>query len=359
MAIYKRKDDRSDCYYIDFIAASGQRIRKTSGTRDQRQAQELHDKLKAQSWRVTNLNKTPDYFWEDAVIRWLNEQSHKKSLKDDKVHLRWLHQYLHGMKLNEISKSVVEVVKQKKIESGVTNATVNRVLAVVRGILNRAVKEWEWLDKAPHVRLLHEAVNRVRWLTHAEADRLIDELPAHLADMMIFTLSTGLRERNVTRLEWSQVNMHQRQAWIHSDQSKSKKAIAVPLNDDALAVLRRQIGKHETRVFTYKGNAVDIANTRAWRNALVRANIKDFRWHDLRHTWASWHAQNGTPLHALQELGGWSDGEMVKRYAHLSHQHPAGYAANLHQRDETENNARGGIMSHPQKSPNDQKAVRA
>ena len=351
MAIYKQSNGKSECWYIDFTTQDGKRIRQSTGTENRQQAQELHDKLKAQSWRQSNLNETPDYYWEDAVVRWLTEQSHKKSLKDDKVHLRWLHQHLQGMKLTDISKNVIEVVKQKKIDSGVTNATVNRVLAVVRGILNRAVKEWEWIDKAPHVRLLHESVNRVRWLTHDEADRLLAELPVHLADMMIFTLATGLRERNVTRMEWSQVNLHQRQAWIHSDQSKSKRAIAVPLNDDALAVLRRQIGKHETRVFTYKGNEVDIANTRAWRNALVRANIKDFRWHDLRHTWASWHAQNGTPLHALQELGGWSDGEMVKRYAHLSHQHLAGYAANL-----TDN---GRNTAYQQKSPDDRKAVRA
>lgn len=351
MAIYKRKDDKSDSYYIDFTAPNGTRVRCSAGTSDKQQAQELHDKIKAQSWRQAKLSEAPDYFWEDAVVRWLTEQSHKKSLKDDKVHLRWLHEHLRGMKLTDITKNVIEAVKQKKLDSGVSNATVNRVLAVVRGILNRAVKEWEWLDKAPHVRLLHESAGRVRWLTHTEAERLLAELPVHLADMMAFTLATGLRERNVTQLDWSQVSLQQRQAWIHADQAKGKQAIAVPLNDDALAILRRQIGKHESRVFTYKGNGVEVANTAAWRKALIRANISGFRWHDLRHTWASWHVQNGTPLHALQEMGGWSDGEMVKRYAHLSHQHLAGYAANLTER--------GGIMAHQQKSPNDQKAVRA
>ena len=57
--------------------------------------------------------------------------------------------------------------------------------------------------------------------------------------------------------------------------------------------------------------------------------IENFRWHDLRHTWASWHVQQGTPLHVLQELGGWSDYEMVRRYAHLSVEHLAEYADNL------------------------------
>jgi site-specific recombinase XerD len=63
----------------------------------------------------------------------------------------------------------------------------------------------------------------------------------------------------------------------------------------------------------------------------VRAGITDFRWHDLRHTWASWHIQQGTPLHVLQELGGWSDIRMVQRYAHLSTDHLAVYAERLSQ----------------------------
>jgi integrase len=74
-------------------------------------------------------------------------------------------------------------------------------------------------------------------------------------------------------------------------------------------------------VFTYKGKPVTRCNNHAWRKALIRAGIEDFRWHDLRHTWASWHVQNGTPLHELQQLGGWSNYETVLRYAHLSSEH--------------------------------------
>ena len=79
-------------------------------------------------------------------------------------------------------------------------------------------------------------------------------------------------------------------------------------------------------------------NTKAWKKALRRAGISDFRWHDLHHTWASWHVQAGTPLHVLQELGGWETEAMVKRYAHLAPEHLAehaqrisGSAPNLHQ----------------------------
>jgi len=62
---------------------------------------------------------------------------------------------------------------------------------------------------------------------------------------------------------------------------------------------------------------VRYVNTKAWRNALKRADIADFRWHDLRHTWASWMIQNGTPLYDLHEMGGWKSAAMVRRYAHL------------------------------------------
>ena len=168
--------------------------------------------------------------------------------------------------------------------------------------------------------------------------------------MARFSLATGLRESNVTQLEWSEVDLQRRCAWIHADQAKAGKSIAVPLNDDAMAVLRSQISKHETNVFTYKNKPVGVANTKAWRAALVRAGISDFRWHDLRHTWASWHVQNGTPLHALKELGGWADLTMVLRYAHLSSEHLSEFA---------ENAKVGTNKLHAQKSPDDRKAVRA
>jgi len=70
-------------------------------------------------------------------------------------------------------------------------------------------------------------------------------------------------------------------------------------------------------------------NNWAWRKALKRAGIINFRWHDLRHTWASWHVQAGTPQYVLQELGGWSSAEMVRRYAHLSSEHLARYAEQM------------------------------
>jgi integrase len=91
--------------------------------------------------------------------------------------------------------------------------------------------------KIPKIKLLPEPKRRIRWITQEEAQRLIDELPEHLAEMVRFTLATGLRQANVTHLEWSQVDLERRVAWIHADQAKARKAISVPLNAEAVLVL--------------------------------------------------------------------------------------------------------------------------
>jgi len=121
----------------------------------------------------------------------------------------------------------------------------------------------------------------------------------------------------VLELKWSDVDVDRRTAWIHADEAKGGEAIGVPLNDEAMDVLREEFGKHPLRVFTFKGRPLGQAHTRAWRNALKRAGINNFRWHDLRHVWATWHIMAGTTMAELQELGAWKSGEMVRRYAAL------------------------------------------
>ena len=74
-------------------------------------------------------------------------------------------------------------------------------------------------------------------------------------------------------------------------------------------------------MFTYRKKPINGIEHRTWKKCLERAAIKNFKWHDLRHTWASWHVQAGTPLQVLMELGGWSTIDMVLKYAHLSSQH--------------------------------------
>ena len=325
MPLYKR----GSTWWVDIVVPDGERIRRSTGTESKTLAQEFHDKLKAEVWRISKLGEKPRHIWNEAVVRWLKEQSHKATIEMDKIHLRWLDAFLNGKPLDTISRSMIDKITEAKMAEGVTNATVNRVLEILRAILRRCVNEWEWLDKAPMVRMLKEPTRRIRFLTRQEADGLLRELPDHMADMVAFSLATGLRRSNVTGLLWSQVDLARQVAWIHADQAKARKAIPVPLNSEALEIVTRQLGKHPTHVFTYKGNTVFQVSTKTWYAALKRAGIENFRWHDLRHTWASWHVQNGTPMFALQEMGGWESPEMVRRYAHLAADHLAPYAERL------------------------------
>jgi len=322
MSLYQRKD--SPFWWIK-LNHNGRRIQESTGTTDKVKAQELHDRMKASLWDQERLGVKPRHSWQEAVVLYLRETGHKASSNMDQVHLKWLDRFLGTLYLDEITRPVVDQIRAAKLQEGVKPSTANRTLEVVRAVLNKAVFEWEWLDKAPRIRMQSEPDRRIRWLTREEAERLLGELPPHLEAMARFSLETGLRQSNVTGLQWSQVNLDQRQAWIHADQAKARKPISVPLSSTAVEVIRQQLGKHETHVFCYQGKPVIQTNTKAWRSALARAGIENFRWHDLRHTWASWHAQAGTPLHVLQELGAWQCVEMVRRYAHLSGGHLAEY----------------------------------
>ncbi len=325
MALYKR----DGLWWID-ISHKGRRIRKSTGTAIKKDAQQFHDQFKSDLWKYTHLDEKPQKTWPEAVTRWFEESKHKRTLNEDRKNLRWVHPYLHQRALCDIGTDLVEEIAKAKEATGVAPATVNRLLAVIRSILRKAKFEWEWVNTIPKIRFRREANQRIRWLTPNEAARLMKELPEHLKNMVGFTLATGLRASNVSGLRWKDVDMQRAHALVNPEQSKSKKAIPIPLNDDAMSILKKQMGKHSIYVFTFRDKPVKGCNTRAWQRALKRADIRDFRWHDLRHTWASWHVQNGTSLQELQQLGGWSNLDMVLRYAHLSSNHLREAAKRIH-----------------------------
>lgn len=171
---------------------------------------------------------------------------------------------------------------------------------------------------------LAEPKLRVEFLTPDEAAALIDALPAQHRDLVRFALATGLRLSNILHLTWQQIDATSKMAWIHANQAKAGRAIPVPLNSTAIDVLARQETGTE-RVFPR--NRIE---TKVWKRALQQANIsRRIRFHDLRHTWASWHVQSGTDQRVLQELGGWQSSAMVQRYAHLNANHLAAHAGNI------------------------------
>ncbi len=337
MSLYKRKD--SKIWWYELVDASGERLQKSTGTEVKELAKEFHDRLKVQFWEQKRLGVKARKSWQEAVVKYLDEKSEKKTLDTDKSHLRWLNQHLANKYLDEINRDLIsditiarqkpyEIPREKGPPRKITPkpCTINRTLEIIRAIMRLARDEWEWIVICPRIPMKKESTKRVSWITRDKAELLLSHLAPHQQNMMRFSLETGLRRSNVTHLEWNQIDLDRRLAWVHPDQAKAEKAIGVPLSNEAVLILRRQLGRHELWVFPYNGKPVTQTATKTWRAAIKKAGIPDgFRWHDLRHTWASWHAQDGTPLNVLQELGGWASPEMVQRYAHLSTQHLAHY----------------------------------
>jgi integrase len=285
------------------------------------------------------------------VLAWLAEHGHRRSIEDIKLRLTWLSHRLQGKPLASITDAVIrQLAAERKAQAtskagtASSNATVNRHLAELSKILHYAHRRG-WLPGVPPIAKMHEPAKRVAWLTREQAATLLAELPEHLRAMAGFALATGLRESNVRLLCWQQVDLERRTAWVFADQAKAGRDLTVPLNEAALAVLRAQKGKHSRWVFPVprwqeKKHPDDAPrqvsdaptgkiSSQAWRKACERAGVPWLRFHDLRHTWASWHVQAGTPLPVLQELGGWASYQMVLRYSHLSQSHVASWASNI------------------------------
>src|SRR6202035_2955560 len=134
--------------------------------------------------------------------------------EDDKEKLRWLDRYLANRELESINRALIDAITEAKRAGGCSNGTVNRTLALIRAILRKCARDWEWLDRAPAGSLLQKPTRRNRFLNRHQARALLGELPPHLRDMANFTLVTGLRAANVTGLTWEQVELSRKLAWI-------------------------------------------------------------------------------------------------------------------------------------------------
>lgn len=316
MSIYKR----GEVWHLD-ITTKYQRIRRSAETTSRKAAQELHDKLKAEAWEQDRLGIKPKHTFEEAALRWLDEKDHKRSIRDDIAKIEFFRKEIGLEYLQDITRDQIgNLMMQFK-----TPATKNRYVALLRAIFRRARDVWDWVDRAPAFQTYVEPSKRIAYLTEEQFAAVLRELPEPHYSAAILAVSTGLRKSNVYGLRWDQVDLDRRMAWIHPDQAKAKRAIPVPLNDDAVAALKAQQGKHEELVFPD-----GVMSRKSWKSALRRSGVPEtFRWHDLRHTFASWHAMAGTPMHVIQELGGWRSAAMLQRYAHLSQDHLIEQARNI------------------------------
>lgn len=304
-------------YHID-ITFDGRRLRQSTQTSDKTEAQRLHDELKSTLWKRKHLGLVP---WKTAVVAYLEAKKHQPSYEQNLARLREVDPFLGHLNLQDITRGVIEDIKEELLRSKAT-ATVNRSLTLIRAILNYAVDR-EWLEYIPRVKLCEVTKRRVEWLTPEEVDRLLPHLSTHVREFLLFALATGLRMRNITHLEWQDVDLFRRLLYIHPDQAKGGNPITIPLDDDAMSVLKARHKECDTgRVFLYRGKPYDSVRVHTLQRAAKKAGIeKHIHPHLLRHTFASWHIMSGTSLAELRELGGWAKLDSVMIYAHLSVAH--------------------------------------
>lgn len=333
MSIYSRQG----VYWVD-IRHEGRRIRQTTGTADAKEAQRVHDELKASLWRNKYLGEKVPHTFAQAVDKWVTEHSEKRSLVTDSFRLQWLLKHVGDTRLDRIDESTVEALidlKKKERWQGraISNATVNRTLSALSVILKSAV-EWAWLDRAPTIRTLKEVKTTPRYFNRAQVVAMVAELPMTHACIFAFALATGQRAHNILSLKWAQVDIENCCFWIRGEEFKNASAHNVPLNAEALAVLKLCAGADDEFVFVARGGKpLKQISGEAWYQAMDRAGIprggrKNYTFHHTRHTWASFHTMNGTPKEALLALGGWKTSSMVEVYAHLAPGFAAQYAGN-------------------------------
>lgn len=308
---------RGDVYWLD-VCINGKRIRESLKTSDKKQAQELADIRRAELWQGRLLKAKPKKALREAFARWLVERGHKKSISEDKDKVAYFLTKLGDRQLTSITRDDIE----QALPQDVKPATRNRYRAFIRAVLRACEREWDWLDRAPVLRTEAEPKRRVAFLTREQAEVLMAALPEKYRIPVRFALLTGLRRSNVFGLTWDKVDLQRGMVIVEADEAKAGQKILVPLNKQAREMLEALPGPHEGRVW---GEVTRVwCNT--WKASCARAGVPWLRFHDLRHTWASWHAMAGTPLSVLQELGGWHSPQMVQRYAHLSPEHLAAAA---------------------------------
>jgi integrase len=311
---------------------NGKQVRryKAEWTQDDAEAELAKALLKIEPEKPKGAGITLD----QAVDRYLAAKSRKRSLSEDRRILGHLKDYFgKDTPLAEITASRISEYKghrlstarkigdgESAIERPIAGATVNRALALLRHLFRLAHEEWELLDAVPRIRMEREAEGRLRWLTPEEATSLLDACRKsrneHLTDLVEFALFTGMRRGEVLGLTWERVD--RARGVVLLDVTKSGRRREVPLNGRADAVLARRGSKSSGLVF---GTRRWDRFRSAWENAVERAKLTDFHFHDLRHTFASWAVQRGASLQEVKDLLGHHSLAMTLRYGHLAPEH--------------------------------------
>lgn len=243
-------------------------------------------------------------------------------------------------KISLIDNFIEDLRKQpskRRIGHTVSNSWVNKHIITMRSILNYAYSK-EHINRVPKLSVYPEKKSKI-FLKPEQVLRLIDCLDGLRADMVRFAVATGLRSSNIRLLKWDQIEPDFSALTVHGEDAKMGEDILIPLNRDAQKVLedRKALNDALIKKHRYLSNGIDhvfvqqtgggskvgrvlseITN-KTYRKACVNAGVPaGTTFHTMRHTFASWHIENGTSEMVLMELGGWKDRASLQRYAHLN-----------------------------------------
>jgi integrase len=214
-----------------------------------------------------------------------------------------------------------------------------RYLAALSHAFTIAMKEYGWIDDSPLRRVTKpkEPRGRMRFLDHDERERLLkvcqESDNPYLHTIVVLAIATGMRYSEILNLKWKDVNFNK--SWVILHETKNGETRQVPLPEHALELLERhdKVRSIDTHyLFPGKDRKKPIDIRTAWETALKKSNIADFRFHDLRHTCASYLAMNGASLADIAAILGHKTLAMVKRYAHLSETHISNVVSRMNEK---------------------------
>ena len=328
MALFKR----GRVYWMS-LSHNGRLARQSTGIKDKKLAEKIYRKVMTDVTEGKWFNRLPgeQKTFREMMDRYMAEHSipNKKSWQRDRDSLTHLNPIFGELTLPEITSPRISEYKYHRRLEGAAPATINKELALMKHAFTLAIKEWEWTRENPvkNVRMEKEPPPRDRWLAYEEEDCLLSVCPAWLKGIIIFAIETGARRGEILSLTWNEVNLPSELVTILGRKTAVNRSI--PLTQRVIEVLKtrgRRRSKvrsiYEDLVFTYpEGKRVDISDLRlAFEGALRKTGIQSFRFHDLRHSFASRWAQAGIDTYTIQTLMGHKSFSTTQRYAHHNSQ---------------------------------------
>ena len=314
MRLFKRKG--SPHWWATWNDQDGKRHRRSSGTSDRKLAEALVAKWVKEDFLAEHFGKKPEVPFSEALLRYAEAQKrdHPRHFeRSTRYRLKHLHERFRDYSLSEITLAVVQEYLDERLDD-VSLATAQKDLSTLRAILNKAFRE-DLLDKAPRFPRFKRLKPRDRWLTVEEEQRLVDCAARHLVPIIRFAVDSGGRLSEILGLDWRNVELeHKRVRFVDTKNGEDR---TVRLCDRAYATLASLGPKERGPVFTFRGRPIESVRA-AFNAARQKAGLKDVRFHDLRHTFASRLVQGGVPLYDVMHLLGHKSLDMVQRYSHLA-----------------------------------------